>query len=115
MGNRFTIEHRLDKDRLHLMPKGDLDGSTAWQIINLIRDMDDGRQQIVIHTSGLKKIHPFGCRVLRWHMRWAVVNLKRVVFDGHCGEALAPSGCRVARRRTSMAGTGSGDGDPCPC
>ena len=94
MATRFTIEYRMEKNGLHLRPRGDLDGSTAWQMINLISDLDDGCRRIFIDTCRLGRICPFGRDVFRWHMRPRACNLKRVFFKGEKGGQIAPPGCR---------------------
>ena len=102
MGNRFIIEHRLEKGRLFLSPVGDLDGSTAWQIIHRIAELDDGRVCIVIDTNRLDRICPFGRNVFRWHLRRAVFDPGRICFRGEKGAGIAPPGCRVSGMRPGV-------------
>lgn len=115
MGNRFTIEHRLEKGRLYLSPAGDLDGSTAWQIIHRITDLDDGRMCIVIDTARLGRIRPFGRNVFRWHLRRKVFNPGRICFKGEKGAGIAPPGCRVASTRPEAAPVCKGGCPQCGC
>jgi hypothetical protein len=47
-------------DTLNIKLKGDLDGSSAWQLLHLLEESCKGINRVIIQTDGLKRICPFG-------------------------------------------------------
>lgn len=52
---------------LHLILKGDFDGTSAHELLDVLRKRDSHISQVLIDTSKLRDIHPFGLHVLRSH------------------------------------------------
>lgn len=44
---------------------GDFDGSSAWELINLLDENTNKTQKIAINTDGLRAIHAFGLDIFR--------------------------------------------------
>lgn len=60
MASNFKIFVHRNRDNLHLRLLGDFDGSSAQQLVNLLKMHCFGAFTVFIHTSGLKHIYPFG-------------------------------------------------------
>ena len=63
MANNFKIlKHRINGD-LYLQLVGDFDGSSAFELANMLNESLDNKTRISINTNHLKKIFPFGQQV----------------------------------------------------
>jgi anti-anti-sigma regulatory factor len=75
-------------ENVHLKLLGDFDGSSAWQLIHMIKQRATGLRKIIIHTSGISSLHPFGWEVFQKESQ----NFKRLnnnlVFTGEYGDKL---------------------------
>ena len=77
MANNFKIlRHRTD-DNLQLSLAGDFDGSSAFELLNMLKENLNNTARVSINTSNLKKIHPFGLQVfnqnfskIKHHQTW---------------------------------------------
>ena len=63
MAKNFHIFQHRTQDTLHMKLTGDFDGSSAFELINLLKDNLDSAKRIFIDTKNLKKIYPFGQEV----------------------------------------------------
>ena len=61
---------------------GDLDGSSAWEIINALKNYRAESSQIFIHTSYLKTIYPFGKDVFQKNLSAFNKKYKNIRFIG---------------------------------
>lgn len=68
MASNFRISTRRKNDSLHLKLAGDFDGSSACELLNVIRKDRRKVARIFIHCDSLKHIHPFGRSVLHSEM-----------------------------------------------
>ena len=68
MAINFTMGSHRNKDILKIELKGDLDASSAWQIIHALKKDSHGINKIIIQTSQLKHIYPFGMDTLIHHL-----------------------------------------------
>ena len=65
MANNFKIlRHRTDGN-LHLNLAGDFDGSSAYELLNMLKENLENTARVSINTSNLKKIHPFGLQIFK--------------------------------------------------
>ena len=60
MASNFRILIRRNNGDLHLKLKGDFDGSSAFELINTLNAHIGKVGKIVVDTSGLSHVHPFG-------------------------------------------------------
>lgn len=95
MSTNFSVQYRKSNGNLHLRPKGDFDGSTAWELINLISEKYDGKGRVFIDTEGLNEVHPFGSGVFKCQLRTGTVPPDCLFFKGKKGFHIAPNGSRV--------------------
>ncbi len=89
MASNFRISFHRNNDDLHLNLKGDFDGSSAFELINTLKAHYGRVRKIVIHTSGLSSIHPFGLGVFQKNCK--INKLCRgLTFSGKHGNTIAP-------------------------
>ena len=60
MASSFRIVMHETSENLYLRLIGDFDGSSAFELLEVLKDRADAVQKVFIHTSGLGEVHPFG-------------------------------------------------------
>ena len=65
MASNFRIFHHRNSDHLHISLVGDFDGSSAHELVNALNQLRRKAKKIVIHTSRLTSLHPFGVSVFQ--------------------------------------------------
>jgi len=90
MASNFRIFiHRNDKN-IHLKLSGDFDGSSAYELMNLLDSYCSGAEKIFIHTGGLSSIHSFGINIFKTKYS----SYKNLIFTGEPGRELTLEGRR---------------------
>jgi anti-anti-sigma regulatory factor len=74
MAANFQILSYKTRDSLHLKLNGDFDGTSAYELINTIKDHGSNFYQIFIDTNNLRTIYTFGRNVLQKNF----VDLKKL-------------------------------------
>lgn len=68
MASNFRISVHKNKVDLHLELSGDLDGSSALELMNTLKAHYSDVKNIFVDTCRLSSIHPFGLGVLQKQM-----------------------------------------------
>jgi anti-anti-sigma regulatory factor len=89
MASNFHITFSRLADSIYLNLKGDFDGSSAHELLNLLKDKSHDTAKIYIQTDGLKYIHPFGLNTFFKNFRILNGCADRIVFTGKKAPALA--------------------------
>lgn len=58
MASNFRISTHRSSESLHLKLVGDFDGSSAFELINVLKKNWNGAYRVFIHTDSLKDINP---------------------------------------------------------
>ena len=82
MAMNFKMFQLKSKNSVHLTLDGDFDGTSAHELINLLRSCDKDVDQVFINTSGLRAVHPFGQVVLDRHLSAVSGRFMNLVFIG---------------------------------
>ncbi|MEE4357874.1 MAG: HD-GYP domain-containing protein [Desulfococcaceae bacterium] len=115
MSEKFQIESRISRGNLHLRPKGDFDGISAWELLNCIHGSCDRSGKVFIDTSHLHNLCPFGCNTFRCGLNFSLIPGERIFFKGKKGFDIAPGGCRVLVSSKSKEHRCSGNCANCVC
>ena len=115
MSANFQIEFSKDKGNLHVSPRGDFDGNSAWELVNLIHEQYDGKGRVYIETSHLLKMHPFGCSTFQCRLDHHNLPFDQLFFKGEKGYELAPKGCKIVSSNRKHKCNCSGDCSNCKC
>ena len=83
MAHNFKILMYRTIDNLHINLKGDFDGSSAFELLNTLKENWNGTKRILIDTNNLKKIHPFGQEVFDHNFSKLMDHKIRIQFIGH--------------------------------
>lgn len=65
MASNFNISLRKNNSNLQIKLSGDFDGTSAFELINALKEHDDDCAKIYINTDGLFHIYPFGVDVFQ--------------------------------------------------
>ena len=95
MSMNFQIDYKRENGDLYVSPVGDFDGSSAWELINLLDEQYDGHGQVHIDTGRLCRVCPFGCNTFQCQFYKSRVPAHKLLFKGKIGEAMAPKGSQV--------------------
>lgn len=95
MSVNFQIEFKKSNGNLHVSPRGDFDGSSAWELINLVCEKYNGKGRIFIDAHNLGVICPFGCITFQCRFNLSRVPTNKLFFKGEKGFKMAPKGSRV--------------------
>jgi hypothetical protein len=90
MASNFRISAHRNSENLHLKLMGDFDGSSACQLLNVLKKRANGAHKIIIHTSCLNNIHPFGKATFHQNLCDIKDLYTRLMFTGENAKQLAP-------------------------
>lgn len=83
MAMNFKIFQLKNKNSVHLTLNGDFDGTSAHELINILKSYNSDVDQVFINTNGLTSIHPFGQVVLYRNLSAVRNNCRSLVFLGN--------------------------------
>ena len=115
MSTNFQIEVKKSNGHLHVIPRGDFDGNSAWELVNLLHEQYDGEGQVVIDTRNLRNMCPFGCSTFRCRLNQSRLPSNRLSFKGEKGYEIAPEGSKVVVSHKKHRCRCNGNCANCPC
>ena len=89
MAANFRILTHWSSDTLHLRLIGDFDGSSAHKLLNFIQENCKKAHNVVIHTSRLRSVHPFGRNTFHNHLGSLKRRTVRFLYTGDNADQLA--------------------------
>ncbi len=90
MAANFHIVTDHSADDLRLKLDGDFDGTSAFELIHVLKKIGRRKRRIIIDTNGLKRIYPFGRETFWKNLGSATVTNRRLVVTGKNDHRLAP-------------------------
>lgn len=115
MATNFHVELRKSNGNLHVSPKGDFDGSSASELVNVLHEQYDGKGRVFIDTNKLREMYPFGCAVFQCRLNPRRLPTDRLFFKGEKGHEMAPKGSKVLVTPDKERCGCNGDCAKCPC
>ena len=82
MATNFKFLSNRIRDRICLKLYGDFDGSSACELINVLKNYRHGSYQIFIETDNLNIIHPFGMDVFRKNLNALDTRINNIIITG---------------------------------
>ena len=82
MASNFQIKLIQNTDELQLKLYGDFDGTSACELLNIIKNYYRNILRIYIHTEGLNYVHPFGRDIFNRRLGIRKNRGARIVFKG---------------------------------
>ena len=89
MAVNFRISTHRNSDSLHLRLVGDFDGTSAHELLNVLRKNRRGTSRVFIHTNCLKEVYPFACGVFHNHLNTIKGQFKSLIFTGDHADTIA--------------------------
>ncbi len=88
MASNFRICSHRNSDKLYLDLVGDFDGSSAYELLNILKEKSERVNKIYIDTNSLKTVYVFGLNVFQ---NLAFINglADNLVFTGKNGHKIA--------------------------
>jgi hypothetical protein len=83
MAMNFKIFQLKSKNSVHLTLDGDFDGTSAHELINMLKSYGPDIDQVFINTNGIKTVHPFGQVVLYRNLPALSSHRRSLVFIGN--------------------------------
>jgi hypothetical protein len=82
MGKNFKFLSDRTRERISLKLYGEFDGSSAFELINVLKDYRGCSNHIYIDTNNLKTIHPFGMDVFKRNLSTLDINKNNISITG---------------------------------
>jgi hypothetical protein len=90
MASNFRISINRNSNRLELKLAGDFDGTSACELLNTLSERCDGVDSVLVNTSRLKEIYPFGQDTFHNNLYRLKKKAIRLVFTGKKAMSIAP-------------------------
>ena len=101
MASNFRIYCHQTRDKLHLMLMGDFDGSSAYELINTLKEYRGIARRVFIHTCFLSSVCSFGLDVFQKSCTIKKLS-RRLTFTGQYGNKLAPHGSILLKSKSEV-------------
>jgi len=82
LASNFKICVYRNNGDLHLKLRGDFDGTSAHELLNVLKNHYRESEQILIHTKDLTQIHSFGLQIFNKNINISTKRNNRLVFTG---------------------------------
>jgi hypothetical protein len=92
MASNFKIEVHREGAQLHLSLTGDFDGTSAFQLLNILKKKGARASEIFVHTEHLRNVYAFGGNVFRSNLGLIKGKSVHLRFTGENAAQLAPHG-----------------------
>ena len=81
MASNFHIFQNPNSDSLHIHMRGDFDGTSAYELINTLKNQNRDYFTVLIDTNELNQIHDFGIDVFQRNLSGGN-NSRNLIFIG---------------------------------
>ena len=90
MASNFKFSIYRNSENLHIKLFGDFDGTSAFELIHLLKKSTEAVSKIFVHTSCLRKILPFGRKVFLGNLDFLNKDAPLLLFTGDEASKLIP-------------------------
>ncbi len=91
MAHNFKISIHRKVDNLTIRLMGDFDGTSAFELLNALRENLNNSKFILVDTNNLKEVYPFGREVFYYNFLRIKNQRSRIRFVGPNALHMAPS------------------------
>jgi hypothetical protein len=89
MATNFRVFVHRNSENVHLRLTGDFDGTSAYELLDVMERNSFRASRIFIHTESLKKIEPFGKDLFRDRLNALDPGSLQLLFTGSHASQLA--------------------------
>lgn len=115
MSMNFTMNLKHENGRFHVSLAGDFDGTSAWELVNLLHEKCTEKGPVVIDTDHLKDISSFGCSIFKHRLNRNFLSNRKLFFQGQGAELIAPEGSSVIQPHKKTGCRCNGKCKACTC
>jgi len=90
MAKDFKISVQMKGEDVHLKLRGDFDGTSAHELLNVLRRSCAPCSKVYLHTGSLKTLHRFGLQVFHSNFDLLKGKALNLNFIGEHASRLAP-------------------------
>lgn len=94
MASNFKISCHQRTDNLYINLAGDFDGSSAFELVNILNEHHGKVRNVIIQTDRLVSVHPFGLNVFKNNFPMNR-SFQRLTFTGKYRNTLSLQGNRM--------------------
>jgi len=91
MAANFRVCRYQSEGSMHLKLLGDLDNSSAIELIDILKKDHPGLHKIFIHTACLEHVNQMACGVLRSNLPSLKTHADRIAITGEFAGRMAPT------------------------
>jgi anti-anti-sigma regulatory factor len=89
MARNFKILAQRNGSSLHLKLAGDFDGTSAWELINVLKRSSHKVKRVFIHTGSLKHVFTFGREIFHSNLSDLRGHNLQILFAGQNASEIA--------------------------
>lgn len=90
MASNFKILMNQSGESLNLKLSGDFDGTSAFELLHVLKEKGHGVQRVIIDTNSLSKVHPFGQGILEKRLSELGSDGQKLLFTGDKADLVSP-------------------------
>jgi anti-anti-sigma regulatory factor len=90
MASNFKILMHQRGESLSLILLGDFDGTSAFELLHVLKEKGHGVQRVIIDTNNLSQVYPFGQGVLEKRLSELGTDGQKLVFTGDKAALVSP-------------------------
>ncbi len=90
MATNFRIIMHQSSESLHLKLLGDFDGTSAFELLDVLKQRAQAVQKVIIHTNSLGEVQPFGLGVFWKRLSELRNDSQKLLFTGDKAELVSP-------------------------
>lgn len=96
MGSTFRIHVHPSSDSVHLRLEGDLNGHSAYELLDILKKNCSWAKRAFIHTGSLGSVHPSARMVLETNLGALDSKCLPLFFTGEHADQLAPRDSKLS-------------------
>ena len=97
MASNFKISVHKNGDKLNLVMQGDFDGTSACELLDVLKSNCNGVDRVFIDTNGLDRIYPFGQDTFENNHYVLKSKSFRIIFTGKNATQIAPDRSKLCQ------------------
>jgi anti-anti-sigma regulatory factor len=90
MASNFKIQTHQSGENLSLKLSGEFDGTSAFELLHVLKEKGHGVQRVTIDTSSLSRVHPFGKGILVKRLSELGSDGRKLFFTGDKADLISP-------------------------
>jgi anti-anti-sigma regulatory factor len=90
MASNFRILMHQSGESLSLKLSGDFDGTSAFELLHVLKEKGHGVQSLIIDTNNLNRVYPFGQGILEKRLSELGSDGQKLLFTGDKADLISP-------------------------